>query len=61
MLVSEVPEGEQFRISHRGSTGDPALATEDPYERLGRLKGLLDAGAISQEEFDREKQEVLDR
>jgi len=119
MVVSEIPEGEQFRISHRGSTGftpvsavrssaearatqfceakgrsmtaiseqsssgpqilgnfpryeivfvctakppvaDPSAQAEDPYERLKRLKGLLDAGVISQEEFDREKREVLE-
>lgn len=36
-------------------------ASEDPYERLQRLKKLLDAGVISQEEFDQEKREVLDR
>ena len=120
LMVSEVPEGEQFRVYHRGATGftpvsalrrtaearatdfcerkgramtaiaektsshphilgnfprieivfvctekpsgaDPALPAEDPYERLERLKRLLDAGVISQEEFDREKREVLDR
>jgi len=119
MLVSNVPDGEQFRISHRGSTGftpvsalrrsAQARATEfcegkgramtpiseqtsshphilgnfprieivfvctekpltanappaeDSYKRLIRLKELLDAGAISQEEFDQEKREVLER
>jgi hypothetical protein len=120
MLVSKVPDGEQFRISHRGSTGftpvsalrrsaqvratefcegkgramtpiseqtsshphilgnfprieiifvctekpltaNAVPAAEDPYKRLIRLKELLDAGAISQEEFDQEKREVLER
>jgi hypothetical protein len=116
MLVSEVPEGEQFRISHRGSTGFTSISalrrsaqaraaeycdgkgrdmtpiseqtsspphilgnfprveiifacterpadtsTEDPYERLIRLRQLLDGGVISQEEFEREKREVLER
>ena len=119
-VVSEVPEGEQLRIYHRGASGyvpvsavagsararaiqycedrgrvmtpiteqtsgsflipgnfprfemvfvctekppeaDSAPATEDPYERLQRLKELLDAGVISQEEFDQEKREVLER
>ncbi len=120
MVVSVVPEGEQFRISHRGSTGftpvsavrrsaearatqfcedkgramtpiteqtssgprilgnfpryeivfvctekvrtaEPSGSAEDPYDRLKRLKDLLDTGVISQEEFDQEKREVLDR
>jgi hypothetical protein len=116
-VVSEIPEGEQFRISHRASTGytpvsavrasaekrarqfcelkgrqmtpvteqvssaphilgnfpraeivfictsrsEAAPVAEDPYERLERLKKLLDAGVISQSEFDREKSELLDR
>ncbi len=119
-VASEATSGEQFRISHRGSTGytpvsavrrsaekrarefcerdgrDLTPVTEqvsrpphtlgnypraeivfvctekpnaasaepsddDPYERLLRLKQLLDAGAISQEEFDREKHELLAR
>jgi len=116
-VVSEIPDGEQFRVSHRGSTGytpvsavrrsaeararefcerknremtavseqvsssphilgnfpraeivfvctegpssSGAPATEDPYERLRRLKELLDAHVISQDEFDREKRELL--
>jgi hypothetical protein len=37
------------------------MPAEDPYGRLMRLKELLDAGVISQEEFDREKREVLER
>ncbi len=32
---------------------------EDPYERLAKLKKLLDAGVISQEEFDKAKSKVL--
>lgn len=32
---------------------------EDPYEKLMKLKKLLDAGIITQEEFDKEKEKVL--
>ena len=32
---------------------------EDPYDRLLKLKQLLDAGVISQEEFDKEKSKIL--
>jgi hypothetical protein len=113
-VVSELPEGEQFRISHRGSTGftpvsavrnsaqrraqefcarnggvataiteqtssaphilgnfpryemvfvcaEPQHAVEDPYDRLKRLKELFDSGVISQDEFNREKDELLSR
>jgi membrane protease subunit (stomatin/prohibitin family) len=34
-------------------------AAEDPYEKLGKLKGLLDAGVITQEDFDAAKAKVL--
>ncbi|MCL2156650.1 MAG: SPFH domain-containing protein [Methanobrevibacter sp.] len=33
---------------------------EDPLDRLLKLKQLLDAGAITQEEFDKEKSKILD-
>lgn len=36
-----------------------AAPTEDPYERLAKLKGLLDQGIITQEEFDAEKAKLL--
>lgn len=32
---------------------------EDPYEKLGKLKKLLDDGVISQEEFDQAKSKLL--
>lgn len=31
------------------------------YDQLGKIKELLDNGAISQEEFDTEKQKILNR
>lgn len=37
----------------------PQKATEDPYEKLGKLKQLLDNGVISQEEFDKAKKDLL--
>jgi len=38
----------------------PAAApVEDPYGDLMKLKGLLDAGALTQAEFDTQKQKIL--
>jgi membrane protease subunit (stomatin/prohibitin family) len=37
----------------------PAPGGEDVVARLRELKGLLDAGALSQEEFDAAKRKVL--
>ena len=37
----------------------PATTSEDPYEKLAKLKKLLDDGIISQEEFDEAKKKVL--
>jgi len=36
-----------------------ATPAEDPYGDLMKLKELLDAGALTQEEFDAQKQKVL--
>ena len=36
-----------------------APAAEDPLEKIGKLKQLLDAGAITQEEFDAQKAKLL--
>jgi Short C-terminal domain len=37
----------------------PAAPAVDPYAQLGELKGLLDSGAITQDEYDGEKQKIL--
>jgi len=44
-------------------TGAPSLgaASEDPVETLSKLKKMLDAELISQEEFDAKKVEILAR
>ena len=33
--------------------------SEDPLERIGKLKQLLDAGALTQEEFNAQKAKLL--
>ena len=38
----------------------PAVATEDPYEKLEKLAGLRDKGIVTQEEFDAAKRKLLD-
>jgi len=37
----------------------PAAAADDPTAKLGKLKGLLDQGLITQEDYDTAKAEVL--
>lgn len=37
----------------------PQQASEDPYEKLAKLKGLLDQGVISQVDFDAAKAKLL--
>jgi membrane protease subunit (stomatin/prohibitin family) len=41
----------------QGAQGAPA--EEDPYEKLTKLKGLLDSGVITQEDFDAAKTKLL--
>ncbi|MCL2808070.1 MAG: SPFH domain-containing protein [Coriobacteriia bacterium] len=42
-----------------GAQAPAAPAAVDPYEELTKLKGLLDNGIISQEDFDKKKAELL--
>lgn len=37
----------------------PSTPVDDPYEKLTKLKGLVDAGVISQEDFDAAKVKLL--
>jgi hypothetical protein len=46
-------------IPAQAAPAAPAAEAADPYEELMKLKGLLDAGALTQAEFDVEKQKVL--
>ena len=59
------PSGEVVRRAPRCSNptqASPAPAQqEDAAAKILKLKGLLDAGAISQAEFDQKKQEWLDK
>ncbi|NOT11950.1 MAG: SHOCT domain-containing protein [Methylococcaceae bacterium] len=43
------------------TTAKPSSATapQDKYDRLSKLKTLLDAGAITQQEYEEEKKKVL--
>jgi len=38
---------------------EAAAPAADPYDQLMKLKQLLDAGALTQAEFDAEKQKIL--
>jgi hypothetical protein len=37
----------------------PAPAAADPYAQISELKTLLDSGALTQAEFDAQKQKIL--
>ena len=52
------------RFAPKGSGSKPIGAqgpAEDPVETLGKLKKMLDAGLISQSEYDAKKAEILSR
>ena len=38
----------------------PSLSFDEQIEALTKLKSLLDAGILTQEEFDRKKKEIMD-
>ena len=51
---TEQPPAEQEVASEAA-----APAADDSMEQLAKLKGLLDSGALTQAEFDAEKQKIL--
>ncbi len=54
--------GQQPQQSQQQPQSQPqseAQPQEDPYEKLRKLKGLLDEGIITQEEFDEQKKKLL--
>jgi membrane protease subunit (stomatin/prohibitin family) len=54
------PVGQQTQpTAAQPQTVVPTQSAEDPYAKLRQLKGLLDDGVISQEEFDAAKVKVL--
>ena len=55
-----VSEARKNKNSSQESAGNDT-SSRDKYDDLLKLKELLDTGAITQEEFDREKAKVLDR
>lgn len=65
MMAGGVFGGLAGKVFSSGA-GQPAQSktdakTEDPVEILGKLKRLLDAGLIEQNEYDTKKQEILGR
>lgn len=53
-----------YLIVGRSMKKNPEVTGEDlsqKYDQLAKIKELLDSGAISQEEFDIEKQKILNR
>ncbi len=53
--------GQAMGQSMAQTNAAPTAAQEAPEERLGKLKGLLDKGLISQADFDTAKAEILKR
>ena len=42
-----------------GAFQQPVEKKEDPYEKLTKMKQLVDAGVLTQEEFDKAKKDLL--
>jgi len=52
-------QAQQQTTEQQAPTSSEPAKEEDPYDKLLKLKKLLDAGIITQEEFDKEKFKVL--
>ena len=53
------PAGTAAQAAPQGPPEPPAAAASDSYADLMKLKELLDAGVLTQAEFDAQKQKVL--
>lgn len=58
LLQAIVKENETLNVEFSATQSSPAAA--DPLDEIEKLKGLLDIGAITQEEFDAKKKQLLD-
>jgi membrane protease subunit (stomatin/prohibitin family) len=56
---AEQPEGEQGAAP--ADPAAPAPSADESMEELTKLKGLLDTGVLTQDEFDAQKQKILQR
>jgi hypothetical protein len=54
---AEQPEAEQQATP--GDPGPAAPSADQSMEELTKLKGLLDSGVLTQDEFDAQKQKIL--
>ncbi len=55
----EAAAAQPAAVAEPAPAAAPAAAPEDPYGDLMKLKGLLDAGALTQQEFDAQKAKIL--
>jgi hypothetical protein len=55
---ADQPEGEQ-EAAPAADPGPAAPSSDQSMEELTKLKGLLDSGVLTQEEFDAQKQKIL--
>ena len=55
----EVSETEPGSESPDATTAQSAAPAQDPVAQLTQLKSLLDSGALTQAEYDAEKQKIL--
>jgi hypothetical protein len=62
MRGAAAPPPEEYYEPAPAAATEPAPAPEpeaDPYEKLKEAKSLLDAGILTQEEFEAEKKKIL--
>jgi len=56
--IQQQPQQQQATEQQAPTSSEPKKE-EDPYDKLLKLKKLLDKGIITQEEFDKEKSKIL--
>ena len=58
-ILGNFPRIEIIFVCVDKETTKTTVATSDKYDRLTKIKGLLDSGILSQKEFETEKKKIL--
>jgi membrane protease subunit (stomatin/prohibitin family) len=59
--LAETQQAQYAQPQYAQAPAQPAAPAVDPITALTQLKGLLDSGVLTQDEFDSEKQKILQR
>lgn len=61
MKMKQIKEYQQSVSENMASKGNDNTSTADEFEKIQKLKQLLDQGIINQKEFEEKRKELMDK